>query len=309
MYNSKYLLIIILKVFFLLSLIPSDSNACSSLYTVQLGSFHKLAPAQKQFNDIMHKLKEENLMYLRVEKIGKFYPVRAGLFKDRAGAEKLLDNVKSFIPSAIILKACFINERISNMYKNSAETPDEQSLKESSVNNINDQTEPLTSEKTGRKISEYHVSGSLEEKIRVISDLVSKGDYKEAQHIINMNLDAQPDSAELNGWHGTVLLKIELPEMALEYFKKASELSPGQADYHNGTGYSLFLLNRFGEAADEFKEAIALDPKHIDALTGLGITYIKTNENNKAAALHKKIKTLDAATAEKLLNIISQYKN
>ena len=103
-----------------------------------------------------------------------------------------------------------------------------------------------------------------------------------------------------------VLLKIDKPLEALNYLKKATELSPDVPDYHNGLGYSFFFLDRYGEAIDEFNKAISNDPGHLDALTGLGITYVQINDKGKAMDIYNRIRKVDSKTSRQLLAVIEK---
>lgn len=252
-----------------LLLLPLNSYASESIYTIQTGSFISIAPAQKQFDSIVQGLNEKELDYLRIEKIGKFYSLRLGKFEDYTTAKKFLQAIKPQLSTAIIMKAYIIDERIVRLYKKSPSA-----------------------------------ERSLEEQIKIISDLVDKEDYEGALEVIKIEMLARPESPELNGWYGAVLLRMNNPAKAIKYLRKAAKLSPEVSDYHNGVGYSLFFLGRLDEAIDEFNKAVTLDPAHIDALTGLGISYAKIGKKDKAIDVYNKLKDVDRDTANNLLKII-----
>lgn len=267
--NSCLVVAMYLTFSLFLSLLPLNSYASESIYTIQTGSFISIAPAQKQFDSIVQGLNEKELDYLRIEKIGKFYSVRLGKFEDYATAKKFLQAIKPQLSTAIIMKAYIIDERTVRLYKKSP----------SAV-------------------------GSLEEQIKIISDLVDKEDYEGALEVIKIEMLARPESPELNGWYGAVLLRMNDPAKAIKYLRKAAKLSPEVSDYHNGVGYSLFFLGRLDEAIDEFNKAVTLNPAHIDALTGLGIAYAKIGKKDKAIDVYNKLKDVDRDTANNLLKII-----
>ena len=106
---------LILFIFSLYS--PQNSHAIRSVYTIQTGSFDSVAAAQKQFDSIVQGLNEKELDNLRIEKIGKFYSVRLGKFKDYTTAEKFIKAMKPRLSTAIILKAYIKNERIIKLYE------------------------------------------------------------------------------------------------------------------------------------------------------------------------------------------------
>jgi hypothetical protein len=88
----------------------------TSIYTIQIASLRKIETAHKQFEVIVKKLKEESLQDLRIEKIGSYYSLRLGKFKDYLSAETFLKPMQSQLPSAMVMKAYFIKKRIVRMY-------------------------------------------------------------------------------------------------------------------------------------------------------------------------------------------------
>jgi hypothetical protein len=90
-----------------------------SIYTIQTGSFITIKRAQKQLSFIVQRLYEKELDYLRIEKIGKFYSIRLGKFENPLNADKVLQTIKTHLPSAIRLKAYIKDERILRLYKDS----------------------------------------------------------------------------------------------------------------------------------------------------------------------------------------------
>ena len=93
------------------------SNANLLIYTIQIGSLIEIERAQKLFKSIIQGLKEKELDYLRIEKIGKFYSVRLRKFENYATAKNFLQEIKPRVSEAIILKAHIKNERIIRLYE------------------------------------------------------------------------------------------------------------------------------------------------------------------------------------------------
>jgi hypothetical protein len=96
-------------------------------HTIQTGSFIKIEHARKQLASIAQGVNEEELGFLRIEKIGKYYTVRLGKFNDYATAEKFLRtngprlNTTS---SPVILETSFIDERIITRYSRDSTVKD-----------------------------------------------------------------------------------------------------------------------------------------------------------------------------------------
>jgi hypothetical protein len=70
------------------------------------------------------RLDEEERSFLRIEKIGKYYSLRLGKFKDYATADEFLRINRSQLKGAIILKANIIEDRIIRIYTKDSVTSD-----------------------------------------------------------------------------------------------------------------------------------------------------------------------------------------
>lgn len=291
---AKYL------AFSLVLFLPLISYSSRLFHSVQTGSFVNVAVAQKQYDSIVQKLNEKELDNLRIEKIGKFYSVRLGKFKDFTSAEKFLKSAGSRLPKATVMEVYIRHERIIKSYADTSSVDRQRDRETTLPVDAHKEVIPQTAKKTD--ITEKAVP--LAEKIAAIADHVNKKDFNAALEIINAEIASQPEHPDLNAWLGVVLLKMDRPLDALKYFKKSTELSPGVSNYHNGLGYSLFYLNRFDEAIDAFNRAVILDPGHFDALTGLCIVYAKSGKKEKAMDIYNKLKDLDRENADRLLQII-----
>ncbi len=282
-----------------LSLLSVGYAASVTIFTIQAGSFRSKADAMKQFDSIEKELSEQGREYLRVEKIGEFHAVRLGKFDDRAKAEEFLDANKSILPGAIIMDAYFIPGRIERLFERPSPVPEPGEI-------IPPVSEPLNEEDSLSDSGGDIIPETVEEQIKTISDLLEKQDYENALRLVKAAVAKRPGEPELNAWYGTVLLKMNYPDEALKYFRKASELLPDIPGYYNGAGYCLSFSGRFDEAIDEFNKAVALDPANIDALAGLGVAYTETGRKDRAMDVYIKLKHLDRDTADKLLKVIQR---
>ncbi len=100
--------------------VPAKRAVSQRVYTIQAGSFRKAGYAGKLFDSIAQKLNKKELAYLRIEKVGDFYSVRLGKFKDYRTAKKFLQALKTRLPGAIILKSYIKPDRITRTFKDSA---------------------------------------------------------------------------------------------------------------------------------------------------------------------------------------------
>ncbi len=283
----------------------SDSHAEQSIFTIQAGSFGSDSDAHKQFDLIAGRLKKEALAYMRIERIGKFYTVRIGKFNDRPEAEEFLLINKAGLPGAIIMSAYYKDERIEKLYEILSSEKKQPAANKPLTVEGHEIAEPGTIEEGALKYDKEISAGTVDEQIDKISALVNTGDYQAALELTDLAMKAWPDEPKLIGWHGAVLIKMNLPDRAIIYFRKASELSPEVPDYHSGLGYCLFFLGKYNEAINEFDKTLVLDPAHVDALAGLGVAYRKTGKKDKAMSAYNKLKTIDGNVADRILEIIN----
>ncbi|GEM_PF-4566530 len=99
--------------------VPAKQAVSQKIYTIQAGSFAKAGYARKQFDYIAQKLNKKELAYLRIEKVGKFYSVRLGKFKDYGAARRFLQAIKTRLPGVIILRGYFKPARVIRIFKDS----------------------------------------------------------------------------------------------------------------------------------------------------------------------------------------------
>jgi hypothetical protein len=94
-----------------------EPYASQLVYTIQIESQPNVEDAQEQFNYILRSLNKQALKLLRIEKVGKYYTVRLGKFENYDTANKCIQENKSQLPEAIILKANIKNERIVRLHE------------------------------------------------------------------------------------------------------------------------------------------------------------------------------------------------
>ena len=289
--------LIFLPILLFLILPAHNAYADDSIFTVQSGSFESADDARKQFDLIVRELNKDNLSYLRIERIGRFYTVRIGKFNDHQKAKEFLLSNQSVLSGAIVMNAYLKDDRIERIYE---EIP----LDEKPPAADEPESSPIPEPAQFNAYEKSVVPRALDEQIEIISDLVNSKDYDRALEEIESAMAVRPEEPQLIGWHGAVLIKKNLPEKAIEYFRKASELSPSVPDYHSGLGYCLFFLDRLDEAINEFNTTLVLDPEHIDALAGLGVAYRKAGDKEKAMNVYNRLMEINRDVAYKILQVI-----
>jgi len=311
---------------------PLDLHAPESIYTIQTGSFQNIGQARNQYDSLMQRFKDNEIDYLRIEKIGKFHSVRLGKFDKRDEAEKYFSLNKEQLKSSIVMKAYYKEDRIEKLYVSSKKGIDEHQtiaepvtksgpvssqpqVAQQDVNNADKKADAnLRAEKIKstpmvekENIIPTKTDANPDKKeIEATSALAENKRDKVALTALKAKLEARPEDPEINGRYGTMLFRLKQPAEAIPYLRKAAELSPDVPEYNISIGYCYLLLSKFNEAVDEFHKAVNMSPSHVGALTGLGISYSELGEKDKAMGVYDKLKTLDSVLTKILLQIIEE---
>src|SRR5262249_60734905 len=101
-------------------------------------------------------------------------------------------------------------------------------------------------------------------------------------------LVGRPKSPALHAHLGRALgLKKGLQDEAIACCKKAIELDPNVASWHNNLGNALREQGKPDEAIAAHRKAIELDPKYAPAHTGLGNALYDQGKLDEAIAAHR----------------------
>ena len=112
--RSCLILFVLVGGIFLISARSPDAE--DEYYSIQIASHGTLESAQRQFRILKKRLPDDDLAYLRVEKIGDLFSVRLGRFNDKESALSLLNRLRPQLPGAVILKVPIKDANIIDIY-------------------------------------------------------------------------------------------------------------------------------------------------------------------------------------------------
>ena len=113
-----------------LAVLLGGQEIWAKAYSVQIGAFQKYQNAQRQFR-LLNKSMPSNLLdHLRIEKIGKNYVVKVGIFDDQEQALTLLSALKPLSPDAFIWQGDLSPENVLKIEKIQTKSTDQQSMKD-----------------------------------------------------------------------------------------------------------------------------------------------------------------------------------
>ncbi len=265
--QRKLLFILILLI---LCSLPSLSFS-GTVYTIQAGLFRSKKNAEKHAGAIRH-LDPSIDTYIVLKK--KRFLVKAGRFETKRDAIKKLKVIKK------IVKDAYIEAIEEGLLPQATRGSEEKSAKPPAI------------------------KPSLKEYLEHIASLTINNRLDEALSYIDSALSEFPESHELHGWRGTVLLKKGSPSEALIWFRKAVYLKNDVPEYHNGKGYSLLATGRLYEALDEFGIALKLNPEYADALAGAGYTYVGLGMKDEAISVYNRLKKINPEMGDLLFRQI-----
>ncbi len=268
-------------------------------YTLQLGNYSIRKEAEERFDSLVRVLIADELKYLRIEMVGRFYSVRIGKFENYGLARDFQNEGGKVLDDAIILKGFMKDEVIVSQYGQETESDtiviDGKKVSADELSKANSVTQDVS-------VNPAPVDNIINE----ASSYYDADDYGKAAELLRKGLAMFPDNADLRAWYGATLLNMRFPDKAYEEYKKAVEISPDVPDYHAGLGFSLLdiYMDRAKSSIEAFQKALDIDPNNVSAIEGLGIVYVSTDRREQAVEMHERLKQLDPEAAERLGQLI-----
>lgn len=115
---------------------------------------------------------------------------------------------------------------------------------------------------------------------------------------------ASPRSAETDYMAGLRAKTAKQYATAVTFFRRAVDARPDFPEAWNELGYALRQTGKYEEALTAYDRALKLRPNFPEAMEYLGEAYVKLGRLDDARALLERLKTLDAARAKELEEVI-----
>lgn len=87
-------------------------------------------------------------------------------------------------------------------------------------------------------------------------------------------VDQDPRNVAALGRLGNLYMDAGMFDKAVDYYKRALEVEPGNADLRTDMGTCLRQMGRIDEALVQFRQSVAGDPKHWKGWFNLGIVHL-----------------------------------
>ena len=119
------------------------------------------------------------------------------------------------------------------------------------------------------------------------------GNLEQAEQTYGEILAAEPDNTEALNALGILRMQIGSPEIALDCFERAAQLSPGAAKYHNNVGNVRMAQEKFDAALTAFERAASLTPENPEFMANAATACWRAGDSAEAEKLFLKVLTLD----------------
>lgn len=274
--------------FFLSLFLPPGSYASELIYTVQTGSYSNEAIAHEQYDLILYTLNGEKLDYLRIEKIGKFYAVRLGKFKDYTDTEKFSREISDHISDIQIMKAYIKDERIKKIHRTSMPV-NRQSIKEESLADlIAVEKEPVIAAKAdnGEKVKKIapaeEVKDLENDMLSRAKDKINEGNYEEALTLLSPFAADPRKYQEAVSDYIVVLIWSGKPDEALKTYEALPESFPRRVYLLRNVAKAYYDKSDFLKSRALYEQALGLAPSDREVQKGIVLSLIYAGMDEKA---------------------------
>jgi tetratricopeptide (TPR) repeat protein len=242
-------------------IIQGASGYTEDIYTIQIGAFKNLDNASLNYDKI------KSMPGARVEKIGRYYVVRLGKFKDPGEAGNLMKSTKPLFKTAFLRKTSYEAERVVLSNKDAVLEVGERVITqtpkvEKEITHSLVATEPIKEE-----ISQSVSGGPLvidEKKPPTTEEqgLAAEmaGQWDKAVDIYKSALLLEPGRTDLWLRIADIEARLGNKEEVIGALKKATELSPRDAELHFKLSQARSVAQQPKEALEEVSIALGINP-------------------------------------------------
>ena len=147
----------------------------------------------------------------------------------------------------------------------------------------------------------------LRSKLKKAKQLLSDNKLEEANVILSRLSVQSPRDADVWVCLGFIAGNKQEYEKAIDYFKKAATIEPGNAKILFNYGIALRDAGKFEDAIDAFKKSLLKDPNNTETLDCLAHAYMGAGDQDKAAEVFKTSLKINPNQAETQSNLGSAY--
>ena len=127
-------------------------------------------------------------------------------------------------------------------------------------------------------------------------------EYTQAINTYKQALSIHPDDADLWTGLGSTYHKTQQYPQAFNAIQKALRINPESFFAWTSLGLNYEMTQQYPQAIDAYQQALRIKPDDVYVLRYLGNAYHRSGNRPKVLETYKKLRTLDAAAADKFFN-------
>ena len=132
---------------------------------------------------------------------------------------------------------------------------------------------------------------------------IRKGDIDAYKRRLQATADQFPTDAEAQSEIGEVYEAINLPEVAIPYFRRALDIDPGSVIALNNLGLAYMDQGAYTQALAQFKTCLMRDVYNYACLDNTGATYLHMQKFGQSESFLRQAHQLSPERAEALVNL------
>jgi len=135
------------------------------------------------------------------------------------------------------------------------------------------------------------------------------GELEGAEQIYRKILAVKNNHADTLHLLGVIEYQKNNPGEAIKLIRKAININPGFAEYHNNLGNALLSINKHNKAINEYRKVLELDPGHTGAYLNLGNALSDSGQDHDAINVYKHLISLAPDYVSAYHNLGHIYRN
>jgi Flp pilus assembly protein TadD len=144
---------------------------------------------------------------------------------------------------------------------------------------------PSPKEATKSTKPQQTLAADLDSQIANARALRGEGDYQGSTKILSQLMLVAPDNARVVGEYGKTLVQQGRPKEALDFLKRALELSPGDWSLYSASGVAYDQSGQYPSAKIAYQQALTLRPGNAAVLNNFALSRMQAGDLSGARQL------------------------
>lgn len=268
---------------------PDDGD----VYTVQIGAYRHFENAKKSFEAL------QALPDIRVQSIGGYYVLRAGLFENRSEGVELLETIRGGYADSFILNVSYSGEGVLLPRAGTLELVGKAFEGEFSCEaSVGTPVEAAQAEAPQAEV--LMAAETISEEAALAAE--GEGDWERAARMYEALLAAGPGRADLWVRLSDIEAKQGNAAVAAEALSEAARITPADAAVHYKLSRAYAVADRPKDALLAINRALELEPQNAGYVKAKAALASWNGDYDAAAQSYKKLLSMNPEDYDALLN-------